>query len=101
MKVGKIISSEWCRGEQTAELMNIGPVEIAPTFNNAFVLNATRETLTAGVRAIVGAWRGPGTMVVVTHGRVFMFLGIFRKFTKRLNRLVNRVAGFAMLTVRH
>jgi phosphohistidine phosphatase SixA len=77
VKVGKIISSEWCRCLHTAELMNIGPVEIAPTFNNAFVLNATRDALTAGALATIGAWRGPGTLVVVTHGQNIMaMLGI-------------------------
>jgi phosphohistidine phosphatase SixA len=77
VKVGKIISSEWCRCRQTAELMNIGPVELAPTFNNAFVLTATRDALTAGARATIGAWRGPGTLVVVTHGQNIMaMLGI-------------------------
>ena len=77
VKVGKIVSSQWCRCQQTAELMNIGPVEVAPTFNNAFVLNTMRDALTAGARAIIGAWRGPGTMVVVTHGQNIMaMLGI-------------------------
>ena len=77
VKVGKIVSSQWCRCQQTAELMNIGPVEVAPTFNNAFVLKDKRDTLTAGARATVGAWRGPGTMVVVTHGQNIMaMLGI-------------------------
>ena len=77
VKVGKIVSSEWCRCRQTAELMNIGPVEVAPTFNNAFVLNVMRDALTAGARATIGAWRGPGTMVVVTHGQNIMaMLGI-------------------------
>jgi phosphohistidine phosphatase SixA len=77
VKVGKMISSEWCRCRQTAELMNIGPVELAPTFNNAFVLNATRDALTVGARATIGAWRGPGTLVVVTHGQNIMaMLGI-------------------------
>jgi phosphohistidine phosphatase SixA len=68
VKVGKIVSSQWCRCRQTAELMNIGPIEDAPTFNNAFVLNIKRDELTAGARALIGAWRGPGTLVVVTHG---------------------------------
>jgi phosphohistidine phosphatase SixA len=77
VKVGKIVSSEWCRCRQTAELMNIGPVEVAPTFNNAFVLNVMRDALTAGARSTIGAWRGPGTMVVVTHGQNIMaMLGI-------------------------
>ena len=63
-------------GRQTAELMNIGPVEDAPTFNNAFVLNARRDALTAGARATIDAWRGPGTLVVVTHGQnILLMLG--------------------------
>jgi hypothetical protein len=64
VKVGKIVSSQWCRCRQTAEMMNMGPVEVAPTFNNAFVLNAMRDELTVGARATIGAWRGPGTLVV-------------------------------------
>ena len=77
VKVGKVVSSQWCRCRQTAELMNIGPVEDAPTFNNAFVLNITRDELTAGARAIIGAWRGPGTLVVVTHGEnILLMLGL-------------------------
>ncbi|MGC2438582.1 MAG: histidine phosphatase family protein, partial [Pseudolabrys sp.] len=76
VKVGKIVSSQWCRCRQTAELMNIGPVEDAPTFNNAFVLNARRDALTAGARATIDAWRGPGTLVVVTRGQnILLMLG--------------------------
>jgi phosphohistidine phosphatase SixA len=77
VKIGKIVSSQWCRCRQTAELMNIGPVEVAPAFNNAFVLNAMRDALTAGARATISAWRGPGTLVVVTHGQNIMaMLGV-------------------------
>jgi Histidine phosphatase superfamily (branch 1) len=60
VKVGKIVSSQWCRCKQTAELMNIGLVEDAPTFNNAFVLNTMRDELTAGARTMIEAWRGAG-----------------------------------------
>lgn len=74
VKVGKVASSQWCRCRQTAELMNIGPVEEAPTFNNAFVLREQRESLTAGARAAIAAWRGPGTLVVVTHGQNILTL---------------------------
>ena len=77
VKVGKIVSSQWCRCRQTAELMNIGPVQEAPTFNNAFVLSAKRDTLTEGARAAIAAWRGPGALVVVTHGQnILALLGI-------------------------
>src|SRR5215510_1812682 len=77
VKVGKVVSSQWCRCRQTAELMNIGPIEDAPTFNNAFVLNSRRDELAAGAREMIGAWRGPGTLVVVTHGEnIQLMLGL-------------------------
>ena len=77
VKVGKVVSSQWCRCKQTAELMNIGPVEDAPTFNNALVLNTVRDELTAGARAVIDAWRGPGTLVVVTHDEnIQLMLGL-------------------------
>jgi phosphohistidine phosphatase SixA len=77
VKVGKIVSSQWCRCKQTAELMNIGLVEDAPTFNNAFVLNTMRDEQTAGARTMIEAWRGPGTLVVVTHGEnILLMLGL-------------------------
>lgn len=66
--VGKVLSSEWCRTRETATLMNIGAIENAPTFNNAFVLRAQRAALTDGARAVIASWKGPGTLVVVTHG---------------------------------
>src|SRR5262245_56631769 len=77
VKVGKVVSSQWCRCKQTAELMNIGAVEDAPTFNNAFVLNTMRDELTAGARTMIDAWRGPGTLGVVTHGEnILLMLGL-------------------------
>lgn len=64
----KILSSPWCRCLETARLMDVGPVEGEQTFSNAFVLHEQRDALTAGARAIIQAWRGPGTLLVVTHG---------------------------------
>ena len=48
--------------------MELGPVELSPTFNNAFALRDRVGELTAGARAIVAGWTDPGTLVVVTHG---------------------------------
>lgn len=66
--VGKVLSSQWCRCRETATLMDIGDVEDAPTFNNAYVLGEKRGALTEGARAVIAAWKGPGNLVVVTHG---------------------------------
>ena len=68
VSVGKVLSSQWCRCRETAELMALGQLEPAPTFNNAFTLRDRVDELTAGARAIVAAWTGPGALVVVTHG---------------------------------
>ncbi len=65
---GKVLASEWCRTRETASLMALGPVEAAPTFNNAYVLHDRRQALTDGARAVIAGWKGPGTLVIVTHG---------------------------------
>lgn len=64
----KVLASEWCRTRETASLMALGPVEEAPTFNNAYVLHDRRQALTEGARAFIAGWKGPGTLVIVTHG---------------------------------
>jgi phosphohistidine phosphatase SixA len=66
--VGRVLSSRWCRCKDTAALMEVGPLEIAPTFDNAFTFRDRLRELTEGARAIIGAWTGPGTLVIVSHG---------------------------------
>ena len=63
-----MLSSQWCRCIETVTLMGLGTPELAPTFNNAFTFRDRIDELTAGARAIVAAWGGPGTLVVATHG---------------------------------
>ena len=52
----------------TANLMRAGAVQIEPAFSNVVVLNDRVAELTAAGRAVVNAWKGPGTLLVVTHG---------------------------------
>jgi broad specificity phosphatase PhoE len=66
--IGKLLSSPWCRCVDTARLMEVGAVEIAPTFGNVVVLSDQRATLTEGARAVIAAWQRPDTLLVVTHG---------------------------------
>ena len=65
VRVDRILSSPWCRCLETARLMAVGPVE------TSWALVPDREP-SVGVRLlelkqIVSAWRGPGTLVLVTH----------------------------------
>jgi phosphohistidine phosphatase SixA len=68
VQIGKLLSSPWCRCIDTARLLGIGRVEVAATFSNAVVLQSRSASLAAGARQIIGAWKGPGTLLVVTHG---------------------------------
>src|SRR5205085_2161303 len=66
--VRRLLASPWCRTMETASLLGVGAVEEEPAFANAFVLSDRRDELAAAARAVIGRWRGPGVLVVVTHG---------------------------------
>ncbi|MBR1156431.1 histidine phosphatase family protein [Bradyrhizobium sp. JYMT SZCCT0428] len=66
--VEQVLASPWCRCIDTATLLELGPVEAAPTFGNVVVLRDQTEALTAGARAVIGKWTGRGNLLVVTHG---------------------------------
>lgn len=65
VRVGRILSSPWCRCLETARLMAVGPVEaswaLVPDMEPSAPVRL-RE-----LKEIVSAWRGPGTLVLVTH----------------------------------
>ena len=61
--VDKILSSPWCRCQETARLMALGPVESVLAVAS---LDRTPERLVV-LREMVADWRGPGTLVLVTH----------------------------------
>jgi phosphohistidine phosphatase SixA len=63
VRADKILSSPWCRCLETARLMGLGPVE--GTWAVA-ASDKSPERL-AAMRQILATWRGPGTLVVVTH----------------------------------
>ena len=61
--VDRIISSPWCRCLETARLMALGPVEKVMVVASS---ERSPERLVV-LKQIVADWRGPGTLVVVTH----------------------------------
>ena len=64
VRVDKILSSPWCRCLDTARLMALGPVD--GTWAVA-ASDKSPERL-AALKEMVSGWRGPGTLVLVTHG---------------------------------
>ena len=65
VRVDRVLSSPWCRCMDTARLMAVGAVE------TSWALVPDRDR-SAPVRLrelqeLVSSWRGPGTLVLVTH----------------------------------
>ena len=63
VRADKILSSPWCRCLETARLMGLGPVD------NTWAVAASdrRPERIVALKQIVSSWRGPGTLVLVTH----------------------------------
>jgi phosphohistidine phosphatase SixA len=64
VRADQIISSPMCRCRETGELMEIGPVE------TSFALlpdTGPSPVRFLELKQIVSSWRGPGTLVLVTH----------------------------------
>jgi len=67
VKVGAVWTSRWCRTRETAELMAVGPVRNVSAFNSFFDDRRSEPAKTHSARQLLLGWRGPGSLVVVTH----------------------------------
>jgi phosphohistidine phosphatase SixA len=66
--IRQVLSSQWCRCLETAELMDLGAVEPFAPLNSFFENPATGAAQTAAVRTfILNQARTPGVTVMVTH----------------------------------
>jgi phosphohistidine phosphatase SixA len=65
VRVDRVLSSPWCRCLETARLMAVGPVETSWALVPDVAPNASVRL--SELKEIVAAWRGPGTLVLVTH----------------------------------
>lgn len=65
--VGRVLTSQWCRARETAELAFPGQSADEPAFNSFFDDRSKGPAQTKAARALLAAWRGPGALVVTTH----------------------------------
>jgi len=68
VRVDRVLSSPWCRCVQTAQLMAVGPVEESSALVPTTDRNPNAPAALRALEAMVSGWRGPGTLVLVTHG---------------------------------
>jgi phosphohistidine phosphatase SixA len=67
VQVGQVLTSEWCRARETAELAFPGQARAEAVFNSLYERKEREKQQTAGARKILDAWNGPGVLVVMTH----------------------------------
>lgn len=68
--IQRVLVSPFCRTVETARLMKLRPIEMSAAFQN-IKGDGSDELSTArldAARKILASWRGPGVLVVVTHG---------------------------------
>ena len=65
--VDRVVSSEWCRCLETAELLGLGPVERFAALNSFFQRPERRDPQLAELLPWLGDVRPRGALVVVTH----------------------------------
>jgi phosphohistidine phosphatase SixA len=68
VRVDRIRSSPWCRCLETADLMAVGKVERSSALVPSTERNPNAPTALRALKEMVASWRGPGTLVLVTHG---------------------------------
>ncbi|WP_192035559.1 histidine phosphatase family protein [Halomonas sp. YLGW01] len=67
IEVTAVRSSRWCRCLDTAELLALGEVIPTPALDSFFRNRGAAEGQTRELRALIAAWNGEGTLVLVTH----------------------------------
>lgn len=67
VKVDRVLSSQWCRCRETAELLGLGAVEEVPALNSFFEDRSTAADQTRAVRAILADLPAAQTVMIVTH----------------------------------
>lgn len=61
----RVLTSQWCRCRETADLLDLGEVSDAPALNSFFQDRSTRAKQTEEARALIAEASGP--MMLVTH----------------------------------
>lgn len=68
INVTKVLTSRWCRTRETAALMKLAPVENAPAFDDLSFNKGRAKELLESEHRIIASWRGPGVLLIVSHG---------------------------------
>ncbi|MDZ7712483.1 MAG: histidine phosphatase family protein [Rhodovibrio sp.] len=65
--VDRVLTSQWCRCRDTAELLDLAPVDAFPALNSFFEDRSTRDQQTTAVRDFLADAPDSEKLVLVTH----------------------------------
>jgi phosphohistidine phosphatase SixA len=65
--VDRVLTSQWCRCRETAELLDLAPVEEYAVLNSFFSDRSTADSQTEALRRFVGKNDPKGNILLVTH----------------------------------
>jgi phosphohistidine phosphatase SixA len=68
VRITKVISSPWCRTIDTARLMGFTDIEVNDALWNLVHNPPDRDEKVARARSLIRNWRGPGVLMLSTHG---------------------------------
>jgi phosphohistidine phosphatase SixA len=75
----RVLSSQWCRAKQTAELLGLGPVTEEPALNYYHWRLGSKEAMNAALRGFLAGLEAPPAgppLVLVSHSTAFGIMGI-------------------------
>jgi phosphohistidine phosphatase SixA len=67
MRFDRVLTSRWCRCRETAELLDVGPVEALPALDSFFEARHRRDEQTAVLRAVLADLPAGERVMLVTH----------------------------------
>ncbi|WP_083952781.1 MULTISPECIES: histidine phosphatase family protein [unclassified Thalassospira] len=67
IELTSILTSQWCRCVDTAQLLDLGPVTEAPALNSFFRNRSTEAAQTAEIKAKLASLSGDEKLLLVTH----------------------------------
>lgn len=67
VRIDRVLTSQWCRSRETAELLDLAPVEHLPALNSFFRDRSMRETRTRDLRDYLAGLPRDERVVLVTH----------------------------------
>jgi phosphohistidine phosphatase SixA len=68
IKIDIILSSQWCRAQETARLaFPRAKIILEPALNSFFADPSSKDEQTAAITKLIGAFQGSGNQLMVTH----------------------------------